>query len=115
MLSPHITNPLSSLLKLLRNPSAPYAALKVVVRSKDGWYRGIFINNTTQKQVAVVTRVDDKDKVKLSIPIEGMGGWHTIISLRKAFRVASRETTFRGKLYNRTVFLPLSFLLHDLH
>lgn len=117
MLTYHITDPLSHLLKFIRKKSdKTYVSFKVVVRCEDGdWHRGIFISSKTQRQVAVATNLWKGGKVKLSIPIEGMGGWHVMVPFRLAMKVASRETTRRGKVFNRLVFLPISFILYDCH
>lgn len=118
----HVTDFLSSSLKKLRRlrSNKPYASLSAVVRTKDnwcigGWYKAIFLSSVTKRQIAVLTQLPC-GKVKLSIPIEGMGGWSvTLPSIRHATVVATREVTLIGKLYNRVVFMPWAFFHHDLN
>jgi hypothetical protein len=90
-------------------------SLKIVVKSGGKWHRAIYTNDSTGVQVAVLVREPQGDKVRLSIPIEGMGGWAvTLPSPQLATKVAHREVSMVGRLYNRIVFLPWAFIRHEL-
>lgn len=86
-----------------------------VVMSSPEMARGVFYHPVTCRQLAVLT-YKGPDKYRLSIPIEGMGGWHVVLpSFQKAKRVAQREMFALGKLYNRTVFMVAAILFYKLH
>lgn len=113
----HLTDILSIPLKKFRRlrSNKPYASLRIVVREGSEWHRAIFVSSVTKRQIAVLTQLPC-GKVKLSVPIEGMGGWCvTLPSIRHAIIIAAREVTSLGKLYNRVVFMPWAFFHHDLN
>lgn len=78
---------------------------------KDGYItRGVFYSGKTGRQVAILT-CSSEGKVKLSVPIEGMGGWHVDCKSEiEAWDVAQRECFPLGKLYNRVVGMPIFYL-----
>lgn len=88
---------------------------KVVVNSPE-LARGVFYNPVTLRQLAVLTHGGPRRGYKLSIPIEGMGGWHVVLpSFWRAQQIAQREMSFCGRLYNRTVFMLIAFFRYKLH
>ena len=88
---------------------------KVVVSSPE-MARGVFYHPVTCRQLAVLTHSSSLKGYKLSVPIEGMGGWHVVLpSFRQAEGVAEREMFALGKLYNRTIFMVAALLFYKLH
>lgn len=88
---------------------------KVVVNAPK-MTRGIFYHPVTCRQLAVLSYTSPFKGYRLSIPIEGMNGWHVVMpTFWKAERVASREMTRFGKLYNRTIFMVAALLFYKLH
>lgn len=72
--------------------------------------RGVFYNGETGRQVAILT-YNSRGKAKLSIPIEGMGGWHVDCkSDAEAWKIANRECYRMSKLFNRVVGMPIFYL-----
>lgn len=113
----HISDLLSTPLRALRKirNGGTYASFRIVVRKEGKWHRAIFVSSVTKRQIAVLTQLPC-GKVKLSVPIEGMGGWSVILpSVRHATVVATREVSPIGKLYNRVVFMPWAFFHHELN
>lgn len=78
---------------------------------KDGIIeRGMFYDGKTGRQVAILTRCS-KGKAKLSIPIEGMGGWHVDCKSEiEAWDIAQRECHPVSKLFNRIIGMPIFYL-----
>jgi hypothetical protein len=78
---------------------------------KDGIIeRGVFYHGETGRQVAILT-YNSRGKAKLSIPIEGMGGWHVDCKNEiEAWDIAQRECYDVGKFYNRVVGMPIFYL-----
>lgn len=100
----------------MRSPSKKETVTYKVVLDSPNQIRGVFYSNRTNRQLAVLNSLRSRPGVRLSVPIEGMGGWHVILpSTKSAYRVAERETTRWGRIYNRTVFMALAFLIHKLH
>jgi hypothetical protein len=83
---------------------------KIVVASATT-KRYVFWNPKTGRQVAVFSW-SETGGTKLSVPIEGMGGWHVSCTWDEACRIANRECYRRGWLFNRLVSVP-SFFLQD--
>lgn len=114
---------------------------KIILNGSNGTYRAVIYNNAGI-QVAVVTgtcpqdapeqykdslkhyynyifNVDqppfDKVDWKVSVPIEGMGGWSILCNSKsRAFKIANNEISKRGKVINRLFHMPVSFLLNTL-
>lgn len=104
---------------------------KVVLDGSKGTYRAV-VYNDDYVQIAVITGVarslhENKNyynyifsidepffnqvEWKVSVPIEGMGGWGmTCKSKSEAFRVADSESSRLGRAFNRLVRLPLSYI-----
>lgn len=88
---------------------------KVVVSSPE-MARGVFYHPVTCRQLAVLTYTNPFKGYRLSVPIEGMGGWHVVLpSFWKAEEVAEREMSRLGKIYNRTIFMVAAILFYKLH
>lgn len=75
------------------------------------YWKIVFVNSTNDQQVAVVTYFPKKSEYKVSIPEEGMGGWHLRIQGWNGVKhLVSRELTIFGRLFNRLVSLPLALI-----
>lgn len=76
--------------------------------------RWVYYNPKTRHQVAIVSMYShgrEFDEYIVSIPIEGMGGWHVICSsLAGAEKIVKSEFSLSGKLYNRLLRMPRFFL-----
>lgn len=114
---------------------------KVILNGSKGTYREVFYNHKGV-QTAIVTgtlsvKIPDRyvnepatyynlvlnvdqpffelAEWKVSIPIEGMGGWTLVCNSKsKAIQIANNERSKRGKVINRLFHLPASFLLGNL-
>lgn len=89
----------------------PKAIRKIVLNGSRGTWRAVYYNPRNNHQVAVVSSVTPGPTFKISVPIEGMGGWHIeCATLKQAQSIAHLECTKRGKMLNRLVTIPLAFL-----
>lgn len=81
---------------------------KIVVESATT-RRWVFWNPKTGRQVAVFSEYSNRGS-RLSIPIEGMGGWHVSCHFDEALHIANRECYRRGWLFNRLAGMPILYL-----
>jgi hypothetical protein len=97
----------------------PNAISKVVLDGSRGTWRAVYYNPRNKHQVAVIStycyeregNLERWTDYKVSVPIEGRGGWHIELrTLKQARSVANLECTKGGKLLNRLVVIPLAFL-----
>lgn len=84
--------------------------------------RKVFYNKETGQQVAVANmyvhepeeehpQLVEWSDIMVSIPVESMAGWHVEVrGLADARKVASRECTSIGRIYNRFILIPWAFL-----
>lgn len=102
-----------------------FSRIKQVLYGPDTW-RWVFYNPETNLQVAVLTWVPlgegaeeqgylplskNLNHFTLSIPIEGMGGWHVrCSSLEEAWKIANLECSRGGKFVNRFWNYPWWFV-----
>lgn len=79
-----------------------------------GW-RGVFTNPDNQHQIAVLSFSDVDKNYRLSIPIEGFGGWGiTTEYFYHATTIANRELCFSGKVWNRLITIPSALMRGNL-
>lgn len=70
-----------------------------------------FSDSSSGRQVAVVTYFSKSKDYTVSIPREGMGGWHVkIYDWNGVKRLVKRELNPVGRLVNRLIFFPLALI-----
>lgn len=80
------------------------------VLSGSGTQRWIYVSQSSRLQVAVVSKYTYGEYL-VSVPIDGMGGWHVICtSQQEVEKIVRSECSRLGKLYNRLLRMPRFFL-----